>query len=90
MEKKEFAVEMKTLYDFPYFLMHIRPFDVNFNYNKTNLLGIYMFKVDNKNTRTRYEICLRLKFRKTYTSMTLSNGVLLSLLLTLNVFLTWF
>ena len=41
MEKKEFAVEMKTLHDFPYFLMRIRPFDVISNYNKTNL-GIYI------------------------------------------------
>ena len=35
MEKKEFAVEMKT-YDFAYFLMHITPFDVISIYNKTN------------------------------------------------------
>ena len=35
MEKKEFAVDMKTLHDFPYLLMHIRPFDVISNYNKT-------------------------------------------------------
>ena len=37
MEKKEFAVEMKTLYDFPNFLMHIRPFGKISNHNKTNL-----------------------------------------------------
>ena len=36
MEKKEFAVEMKTLYDFAYFLMHITSFDVISIYNKTN------------------------------------------------------
>ena len=35
MEKKEFAVEMKT-YDSAYFLMHITPFDVISIYNKTN------------------------------------------------------
>ena len=33
------------------------------NYNKTNLINIYMFKVGNKNTRTRYEACLKLKFK---------------------------
>ena len=36
LKEKEFAVEMKILYDFPYFLMHIRPFDEISNY-KTNL-----------------------------------------------------
>ena len=55
MEKKKFIVEIKTLYDFPYFLTHIRPLDVISNYKKI-LLGIYMFKVDNRNTRTRYEM----------------------------------
>ena len=90
MEKKEFAVEMRTLYDFPYFLMHIGSFDVISNYSKTNLLGIYVFKVDNKNTRTRYEKCLKLKLKNKYIRMTLSNGVLLSLFITLNIFLTWF
>ena len=28
LEKKEFTIEMKTLHDFPYFLMHIMPFDM--------------------------------------------------------------
>ena len=37
VEKKEFAVEMKKLYDFPYFLIHIRPFNEISNNNKTNL-----------------------------------------------------
>ena len=38
MEKKEFAVEMKTLYGLPYFLMHmIRTFDIISNYDNTNL-----------------------------------------------------
>ena len=41
---------MKTLYDFPYFLMHIRPFDIISNYNKTNL--IWHLHVDNENTTT--------------------------------------
>ena len=34
---KEFAVEMKTLYDSPYFLIYIRRFDVISNYTKINL-----------------------------------------------------
>ena len=34
MEKKEFAIEINPLYDFPYFLMHIRPFDLISNYKK--------------------------------------------------------
>ena len=88
MEKKEFAVEMKNLYDFS--LKHIRPFDETSNYNKKTLLGVYLFKVNNKNIRTRYEICLKLNLKNKYTRTTLSNGVLLSLLLSLNVFLTWF
>ena len=88
MEKKEFAEEMKNLYDFS--LMHIRPFDENFNYNKKTLLGVYLFKVNNKNIRTRYETCLKLNLKNKYTRTTLSNGVLLFLLLSLNVFLTWF
>ena len=79
---------MKTLYDFPFFLMHIRSFDVISNYKKTNQLVIYMFKVENTNTRTRYETCLKLKLKNKYTITTLSNGVLLSLLLAFNVFLT--
>ena len=37
MTKKEFVVEMKTLYDSPYFLMYIRRFDVISNYTKINL-----------------------------------------------------
>ena len=67
MENEKFAVEMKTLYDFLHFLIHIRPFDVISNYNKT-LLDIYMFKVENKNTTARYETCLKLKLKKKYTS----------------------
>ena len=70
--------------------MHIKPFDVISYYNKTNFLGIYMFKVDNKSTRTKYETCLKLKLENKYTRKTLSDGVLLSILLTLNIFLTCF
>ena len=57
MERKEFGLEMKTLYDFPYFLMHARPFYLISSCSETNL-GIYMPKVDNKSTRARYETCL--------------------------------
>ena len=46
-----------------------------------------MFKVKNKSLRTRYETCLKLKLKNKYTRTTLPNGVLLSLLLTFNVFL---
>ena len=53
MEKKEFAVDMETWFNFLYSWIHIKPFDVISNYNKTNLRGIYMFKVYNKNSRTR-------------------------------------
>ena len=49
-----------------------------------------MFKADNKNTRIRYEISLKLKVQNKYNRKTLSNGILLSLLLTLTVFITWF
>ena len=77
MQKNELALEMKNLYDFPYSLMHIRPSD-----------EISMFKGNNKNIRTRYETCLKLKLKNKYTKTTLSNGVLLSLLLSLNVFFT--
>ena len=38
MEKKELALEMENLYDFPYSLMHIRPSDEISNHNKTNLI----------------------------------------------------
>ena len=86
--------------------MHIRPFNTIFDYNKTNILGIYKFKVGNKNTRNirnmrnteRYlklkltvqsSNLITLKVGKKFPRATLSNGVLLPLLLTLNVFLTW-
>ena len=80
MEKKKFAVAMETLYDVSYFLIHIRHLDVISYDSKTNLLGIYMFKVDNKNNITRRKICLKLKPKNKYARTTLSNGVLLSLL----------
>ena len=54
------TVEMKTLYDFLFFLIHIRPFEVISSENKTNLLDL-LSKVDNKNTRTRYKTFLKLK-----------------------------
>ena len=79
MQKNELALEMKKLYDFPYSLMHIRPSD-----------EISMFKGNNKNIRTRYETCLKLKLKNKSIETTLSNGVLLSLLLSLNVFFTKF
>ena len=72
MEKKEFADE-----DIVWF--SIRPFDVISNYNETNLLDMYMLKVDNKNTRLRHETCLKLKLKSKYTRKTLSNGALLSI-----------
>ena len=77
---------MKNLYDFPYSLMCTRPFDEISNYNKTNL-GICLFKGYNKNIRTRYETCVKLKLKNKNTKTTLSNGVLLSLL-SLNVLFT--
>ena len=40
-----------------------------------------MFKVNNKSTGTIYETCLKLKLKNKYSRATLSNGVLLSLLL---------
>ena len=54
---------------------------------RQTLLGIYMFKGTDENIRTRYETCLKLKLKNKYTKTTLSNSVLLSLLLSLNVFL---
>ena len=51
------------------------------NHTGQILLGIYMFKGNNKNIRTIYETCLKLKLKNKYSETTLSNGVLLSLLL---------
>ena len=79
---------MKNLYDFSYSLMRIRLLTRFPITTRQTLLGIYMFKGNNKNIRTRYETCLKLKLKNKYTKITLSNGVLLSLLLSLNVFFT--
>ena len=79
MQKKESALEMKNLFDFPYSFMYIRPSD-----------EISLLKDNNKKIKTRYETCLKLKLKNKYTKTTLSNGVLLSLLLCLNVFFTKF
>ena len=49
--------------------------------NKQNPAGIYLLKVNNRNTRTRCEICSKL---------TIKIPVLVSLLLTLNKFHTFF
>ena len=58
MEKKEFAVEMKLLHDFLSFVI-ISDLLTWFPITAGQmLLDIYMFKVDNKNARTKYEICL--------------------------------
>ena len=51
------------------------------NHTGQTLLGIYMFKGNKKNIRTIYETCLKLKLKNKYSETTLSNGVLLSLLL---------
>ena len=58
MEKKEFAVEMKTLHHFPHFLIIPGLLTLFPNAARQTLLGIYMSKVANKNARTRYETCL--------------------------------
>ena len=79
---------MKNPYDFSYSLMHIRLLTRFPITTRQALLGIYMFKTNNKNIRTRYETCLKLKLENKYIETTLSNGVLLSLLLSLNVFFT--
>ena len=78
---------MKDLYDFPYSIMHIRPSDEIPITTRQTLAGISMSKGNNKNIRRRYEIRLKLELKNKYTETTLSNGVLLSLLLSLNVFL---
>ena len=49
-----------------------------------NLFGIYLLKVNNRNTRTRCEICSELTIKDTI------GVVLVSLLLTLNIFHTLF
>ena len=74
---------MKNLYDFPYSLMHtlwcisglLTRFPIA---TGQTLLGIYTFIGDNKNIRTRYETCVKLKLKDKYTETTYSNGVVLS------------
>ena len=78
---------MKILYDFSYSYAY-QAFDEISITTRQTLLGIYMFKGNNKNIRTRYETCLKLKLKNKYTETTLSNGVLLSLLLPLNLLFT--
>ena len=48
--------------------------------------GIYLLKVNNKNTRTRFEICSKLIIKINDTN----GAILVSLLLTLNIFYTYF
>ena len=82
---------MKILYDFPYFFFNAyHAFWRVSIYNMTNLIWDLNVQSDKKNTSTKYETCLKLKLKNKYTITTFSNGVLLSLLLTLNVFLSWF
>ena len=89
-KEKEFVVKLRNCIIFHTFWC-ISDLLTWFSFTiKKTLLGILVFKVDNKNTRTRYETCLKLKLQNQFTRTTLSNGVLLSLLLNLNVFLTWF
>ena len=52
-----------------------------FQHNPT---GIYLLKVNNRNTRTRYEICSKLTIK------TPERRHLVSLLITLNIFHTMF
>ena len=79
---------MKNLYDFPHSLMYIRR-DFQLQQDKP-YLAFTCPKATIKTLRTRSEICLKLKFKNKCTETTLPNRVLLSLLLTLNVFFTQF
>ena len=59
----------------------------NKNNNKTNLTWhLYVKSQQQKKNRTRHETYLKFKKQYKYTRTSLSNGVLLSLLLTLDVF----
>ena len=58
------------------FLMHIRLFDVIFDYGKTNLQGIFFVLNRCKNTRTKLETCLKLKPKTKNTRTSLSNNIL--------------
>ena len=57
-------------------------------WNKINPTGNYMFKVSNKNSRARCEICSKLTIKTPETTPLAS--FLVSLLLTLNIFHTLF
>ena len=72
------------MYDSQHFLIHIRLFDVIFDYSMTNLCNIIMFKADNKNTRTKKKIFLTLKPENKYTRTTLPNDFLSLLVLPFN------
>ena len=78
MEKKEFAEEMRTMYDFPYFFRHITYFDGISNYIKANLTWhLHIQNLTIKTLKEGYETWLKLKLKNKYTRATLSNGVLL-------------
>ena len=59
--------------------------DVISDHNKMNLIGIYMFKIYNKTLHKMWKLLIY-----KYMRMPLPKCVLLSLLLTWKVFLTWF
>ena len=78
MEKKEFTVEIQILYGSSYFLIHERPFHVIPNDNIVKQHGIYVFRVDDRNNRTRCDSYLKLKLKNKYIRMTLPNSLMLS------------
>ena len=65
------------------YCLQIRYFAVISSYHEANL-SICMLKVGNENTRNRI-----VKLKNKFTRKTLPNGAMLSLLLILNVFLTY-
>ena len=58
------------------------------NYN-LNSAGIYLLKVNNRNTRTWCQICLRLTIKTIVNLENISHLVLVFLLLTLNIIAGW-
>ena len=52
MEKKELALEMDNLYDFPYSLMHIRLSDAVLNHSKTNNLTWHLYACSKATIKT--------------------------------------
>ena len=56
---------MKFFIDICFFVFYILWFNEGKNLVKSNLnpAGIYMFKVNNRNTRTRCEICSKLTIK---------------------------